>query len=454
MRSLRLRLLIGAVIGIGLALSLAGVVLVGIFDAHVRQRYVKELDDHLLQLVAMIEVDPAGAFRLKQELSEPEFRRPFSGHYWQVEREGQAILRSRSLWDETLTLRKEPPAIGVPRSYAVVGPAHGGLVVTERSIELPLPVEATLRIAVAGESSVVDRARRDFAGVVAISLLILGALLAAASWLQVGAGLAPLRALRAKLEAMRKGAAQRVEGDYPIEVVGLVHDLNHLIETQAAEAERARKNAAKLGHGLKTPLAVLAAEARALHDKGEATAAATIESEVDAMNVQVARAIAAARAIGPRTGLGTRTEIASVLERLVAVMKKLSGGAPIEWSVSVPHQLPPIRVDRRDIEDILGNLLDNARKWARSQVNVTAYQEAGNLVMVVDDDGPGIPVDRIDDVLIRGARLDRAVPGTGVGLSIVKDLVELNGGELMLSASAANGLQAIVKLPVTEKLSR
>jgi signal transduction histidine kinase len=331
---------------------------------------------------------------------------------------------------------------------------HSGLVVIERSIELPPPVAATLRIAVAGESNVIDRARRDFAGVAAVSLLILGALLVAASWLQVGAGLAPLRELRGRLESMHKGAAQRVEGDYPPEVVGLVHNLNRLIETQAAEAARARSNAAKLGHGLKTPLAVLAAEARALREKGEAAAAVTIENEVNAMNAHVARALAAARAIGPRTALGTRTEIASVLERLAPVMKKLSGGAPIDWSVSVPHPLPAIRVDRRDIEDILGNLLDNARKWARSQVNITAYQDGGNLVIVVDDDGPGIPVDRIDDVLIRGARLDRAVPGTGVGLSIVKDLVELNGGELRLSASAAHGLKATVKLPVAEMLSR
>jgi signal transduction histidine kinase len=454
MRSLRLRLLIGAVIGIGIALSLAGLVLVRIFDDHVRQRYVKELEDHLHQLVAMIQVGPAGTLKLKQELSEPEFHRPFSGHYWQVEREGQAILRSRSLWDEALRLRGGPPEPGAPRSYELVGPLHHELVVVERLIELPPPAAATLRVAVAGDSSVVDGARQDFAGVVGVSLLILGALLAAASWLQVGAGLAPLRGLRAKLEAMHRGATQRIEGDYPVEVVGLIHDLNRLIETQAAEAERARRNAANLGHGLKTPLAVLAAEARTLRETGAAAAAVSIENEVNAVNAHVARALASARAVGRRTPPGTRTEIASVLERLVPVMKKLPGGAAIDWSVSVSHQSPAVRVDQRDIEDMLGNLLDNARKWARSQVCLSAYQEGDNLVIVVDDDGPGIPADRIDDVLARGIRLDRSIPGTGVGLSIVKDLVELNLGDLKLSASPAGGLRAMVKLPIALAASR
>ena len=446
LRSLRLRLLVGAVIGIGIALSLAGLVLVGIFDAHVRQRYKKELDDHLLQLVAMIEIDAAGAAKLKQELSEPEFRRPLSGQYWQVERDGRAILRSRSLWDEKLSLRGDPPERGALRSYETVGPVQKNLLVVERLIDLPPPDTATLRMAVAGESSVVDSARRDFAGVVGVSLVVLGMLLAAASWLQVGAGLAPLQALRARLESMHKGAAQRVEGEYPIEVVGLVHDLNRLIETQAAEAERARSNAAKLGHGLKTPLAVLAAEARMLREKGEAAAADTIDSEVGAMNANVARALASARAIGPRTAIGTRTGIESVLDRLVPVMKKLPGSSALEWSVSVPRHMPAVRIDQRDIEDILGNLLDNARKWARSRVGITAYPESGNLVVVVDDDGPGIPADRIDDVLVRGVRLDRNVPGTGVGLTIVKDLVDLHAGGLEFASSPTGGLRVLVRL--------
>lgn len=450
MSSLRLRLLAGAVIGIAIALSLAGIVLVRIFDAHVRHRYVKELDDHLLQIVATLEAGGAGGLRLKQELSEPEFRRPFSGHYWQVMRDGEPVLRSRSLWDETLRLRTDPPTQSDVPSYEVAGPLHKRVVVVERVIELPPPVAAALRIAVAGESGVIDQARREFASVVGLSLLILGTLLSAASWLQVGAGLAPLHELRQRLEHMRTGAAERLEGNYPAEVVGLVCDLNRLIETQAAEAERVRRNAATLGHGLKTPLAVLAAEARALQAKGEGSVAEVIEGEVGAMNAQVARALASARAIGPRAQPGTRTDIAAVIDRLVTAMRKLSVDAPAAWSVSVSPGVPPVPIDRRDVEDMLGNLLDNARKWARSRVNVVVRVEEGNVVVVIFDDGPGIPPERMHEVLARGTRLDRTMPGTGVGLSIVKDLTELNGCKLTLVQGQSGGLQAELRLPSSD----
>ena len=448
MNSLRLRLLIGAVTGIAIALSLAGVALVGFFESHVRQRYVKELDDHLLQLVAMIETGADGGLRLKQELSEPEFRRPLSGSYWQVgPASGQPGLRSRSLWDETLMLAAPAAERGERRVYDTGGPGGRRLLVVERLIELPLPSAPVLRFSVAGESRIVDDARRDFAGVVWASLLALGLLLAAASWFQVGAGLAPLRSLRSRLDEMRKGAAARVEGRFPVEVVGLVDDLNRLIETQEAEAERGRKNAAKLGHGLKTPLAVLAAEARGLRERGEATAADAVENEIAAMDGQVARALASARAVGPRAAIGTRTDLRPVIDRLLSVMRKLPGGAALDWQVVLPQQLSPIRIDRRDLEDILGNVVDNARKWAKRTVRISARLEGGDVVVAIEDDGPGIPAGQTGDVLAGGVRLDRSVPGSGVGLSIVKDLTELHGGSVRLQPGKGGaGLCVIVTL--------
>ncbi|MGE0700757.1 MAG: ATP-binding protein, partial [Hyphomicrobiaceae bacterium] len=180
-------------------------------------------------------------------------------------------------------------------------------------------------------------------------------------------------------------------------------------------------------------------------------AAKVIEGEVGTMNAQVARSLASARAIGPRAQPGTRTDIAAVIDRLVAAMRKLSVDAPAAWSVSVPPDLPPVSIDRRDVEDMLGNLLDNARKWARSRVGVVVRLEEGKVVVVVDDDGPGIPAEQLDDVLARGTRLDRAKPGTGVGLSIVKDLTELNRGELTLSQGQSGGLRAELRLPSSNR---
>jgi hypothetical protein len=265
MSSLRVRLLIGALLGISAALAIAGLFLVAIFDAHVRKRYVKELDDHLLQLAAVIQVDEAGGATLKHDLSDPAFQRPLSGLYWQVSNSGRVVLRSRSLWDATLAVRiPAGPASFGKVMFLVLPPI---LILVERLLLLQRNSEHPLQLAVAGDRRVIDEARGDFARRVALSLAVLGALLAAASGLQISAGLAPLRALHRQLIGLRKGRAERLEGAYPREISALVEDLNGLLATQASEVARARTNAGKLGHGLKTPLAVLTAEARALRDR-------------------------------------------------------------------------------------------------------------------------------------------------------------------------------------------
>ena len=447
MRSLRLRLLLGAVVGVSAALAVAGIVLVALFQSHVRQRYVKELDDHLLQLAANVQVDAAGAVSLKHELSDPAFQRPLSGLYWQVMDGGRVVLGSRSLWDEVLPPSSSPAEAGRLQEREVIGPRKQRLIVVERLVLIRTNGEHSLQLAVAGGRDVVDQARGDFAKVVGISLVVLAALLAAASWVQVGAGLAPLEALRQQLHRLRQGRAERLEGAYPDELAGLVGDLNGLLATQAREVERARANAGKLGHGLKTPLAVLAAESRALRDKGEPAAAEVIEQEIEAMNAHVARALAAARAVGPRKAIGTRTALQPLVQRLIGVMKRLPRGDELEWSIAIASADIDAPIDHRDLEDLLGNLLDNARKWAKSRVLIGAVRDDGGVTLVVEDDGPGIPAGRIGDVVAHATRLDRSVPGTGIGLTIVHDLVELHGGSLELGRSPSGGARVTVRFP-------
>jgi signal transduction histidine kinase len=448
MRSIRLRLLLGAVVGVGIALAIAGVILVAVFEAHIRERYIKELDDHLLQLAAAIRIDPAGAITLKHDLSDPGFQRPLSGLYWQVADRGQAVLRSRSLWDEVLPAKANPPeSAGTLRVSEIAGPRHQPLIVVERLVLAGPAGDRSLLLTVAVERAAIDGPRREFARIVALSLTVLGVLLAAASWAQVGAGLAPLRRLRDQLNRLRRGEARRLEGEHPEELSGLVEDLNGLIEAQAAEAERARANAGKLGHGLKTPLALLAAEARALREKGEPDAAEAIEREVETMNARVAQTLAAARAVGPRTAIGTRNALEPVLQHLVSVMKRLPRGDQLDWSVAAVPPVAAVRVDRRDLDDLFGNLLDNARKWARSRVLVTARGCDGDVVVAIDDDGPGIPKEMMGEVLAGGVRLDRTVPGTGIGLGIAKDLAELHGGSVVVGESRWGGTRIGVRLP-------
>jgi len=447
MRSIRLRLLVGAIVGIIVALTLAGIVLVQSFDAHLRRHFIKDIEDHLVQLIGSIELDDTGKVVKRQDLSEPEFRRPFSGYYWQVA-QADHIVRSRSLWDSVLDLPGPAPEPGGARVGGTIGPDGKALILVERSVDPEAEAGKTVRVAVAVDPARVDGARRDFAGAVVLNLALLGLLLAIATWFQVGAGLAPLKSLAERLDAVRAGAAKRVEGDYPQEVEGLVGALNRLIDKQDEETERARGNAAKLGHGLKTPLAVLAAEARSLRERGQTQPAETIDDVVAAMNAHVVRSLASARAVGPRAALGTRTPVRPALEQLIAAMRRLSAQQSPTYSLVIEDRAAAVGVDRRDFDDILGNLLDNARKWATSRVVVTVAVDGARVAISIEDDGPGIPEDKLEEAVERGTRFDRTVPGTGVGLSIVKDLVELNGGELTLARAPAGGLRATIRLPV------
>ena len=450
MRSLRLRLLLGAVLGVSVALAIAGVFLVAIFGAHIHRRYVKELDDHLLQLAAAVQIDEAGGLTLRHDLSDPAFQRPLSGLYWQVMDAGRIALRSRSLWDSSLVLAAKPSAPGVLIESEIRGPSRQVLVLVERVVLLD---DRPLRLAVASDRKFVDEARGDFARVVALSLAVLGILLATASWLQVGAGLAPLRVLRDQLGRLRQGRTQRLEGLYPTELSGLVEDLNGLITTQAREVERARANAGKLGHGLKTPLAILGAEARALREKGDAASAEAIVHEIEVMNAQVARILAAVRAVGPRKAVGASTALMPLLERLVGVMKRLPRCAGLTWTLTAQGTNIEVPVDTRDLEDLFGSLLDNARKWAKSEVHIAATRTPDSTFVTVEDDGPGIPAERRCDVLSGGVRLDRTVPGTGIGLSIAKDLAELHGGTLELDECDLGGVRAAVRFPFRQTSS-
>ena len=171
------------------------------------------------------------------------------------------------------------------------------------------------------------------------------------------------------------------------------------------------------------------------------------------MNAHVARVLAAARAVGPRKAVGTRTPLEPLVQRLVGVMKRLPRGEELEWSISATPADIDAPIDRRDLEDLFGNLLDNARKWAKSRVLTSVNKNDGAIEVVVEDDGPGIPKERIGDVIARGTRLDRTVPGTGIGLAIVHDLVELHRGSLELSQSPSGGVRVTVRFPGCQTLA-
>jgi signal transduction histidine kinase len=263
---------------------------------------------------------------------------------------------------------------------------------------------------------------------------------------QVRAGLSSFGRLRRQLSGVRDGTGRRVEGAYPIEVQPLVNDLNSLLEHRERTVRRALAKAGDLAHGLKTPLAVLTQEADRAKAAGQHEMASTISLQVEKMRRQIEFHLAHARAAGSGDGPGARCPVLPSVEGLTRTLLRIYAARSLAIQVDVsPEHF--IRGQQEDLEEMLGNLLDNACKWAKSRVKIQSLQEDGAVVMTVDDDGSGLVEAMRDVVLQRGVRADEAAPGSGLGLAIVRDLVELYEGTFSLEDSPMGGLRARLRLP-------
>jgi signal transduction histidine kinase len=264
---------------------------------------------------------------------------------------------------------------------------------------------------------------------------------------QIRRGVSPFQKLRGRLAAVRDGSVTRIDGDYPAEVQPLVDDLNALLEHRERAVSGAVAKAGDLAHGLKTPLALLAHEADRADAAGQSELAAAIRQHAGRMQRQIDYHLAHARAAASGATLGTACSIADSAEGLARALRRLHATRGLTIHVDVePHA--SVRVQRQDLDEMLGNLLDNACKWAKSAVVVRAFPEAARMMIAVDDDGPGLAADMRAAVLQRGVRADEAAPGSGLGLAIVRDLAELYGGSIVLESSPLGGLRAGLRLPV------
>ena len=277
------------------------------------------------------------------------------------------------------------------------------------------------------------------AWIAAILLMIFG------FW-QVRSGLSPFNLLRVRLAAVRSGQDRRVEGRYPSEVQPLVDDLNALLDHREQMVTRAIAKAGDLAHGLKTPLAVLAQEAERAGAGGEKHVAAAISQQVERMRRQIDYHLAHARAAASGATSGARSSVTASAEGLSRTLLRLYAGRGIAIDDHVPAA-HTVRCQREDLDEMLGNLLDNACKWARSRVTITSVERDSVVSIAVDDDGPGLAASMRDVVLQRGVRADEAAPGSGLGLAIVRDLAELYGGSITLGESPIGGLRATLELP-------
>jgi signal transduction histidine kinase len=268
----------------------------------------------------------------------------------------------------------------------------------------------------------------------------------AGGFLYFRSGLSPVERLRERLSAVRNGSGRRVEGEYPTEVQPLVNDLNALLDHREQVVSRALSKAGDLAHGLKTPLAVLSHEAELAAAAGHADLAATIVQQVERMRRQVDYHLAQARAAASGAAPGASCSVSTSAEGLARTLLRLHADRGLAIHVSVPPG-HAVRGEREDLDEMLGNLLDNGCKWARTQVAVASSVAGESVVITVDDDGPGLDPSMRSVVLQRGVRADEAAPGSGLGLAIVRDLAELYGGSIALDSSPLGGLRARLRLP-------
>jgi signal transduction histidine kinase len=323
----------------------------------------------------------------------------------------------------------------------LIGPGDTKLRAVAREVRLP-GTDDSFRMVVTGPHAEIDGEVLEFGVQLAVALGALGIAFLVATVLQVRYGLHPLRALRAALQDVRRGAAPRLAGEYPVEVSPLAEELNEVLAHNEALIQRARVQAGNLAHGLKSPLTVLNQELTEIGgERGR-----ILRDQVALIGDQVERVLARIRAAGPLSAATGRASIPRVLQDLVFSLDLIhrERGIPIAVECPVDAAFPG---DAADLAEMLGNLMDNACKWARTRVQVTVASEVKRLVILIDDDGPGIAPEARAAALTRGARLDQAVPGSGLGLDIVRELAELYHGVLRLEDSPLGGLRARLELP-------
>ena len=448
--SLRLRLITGGIAAIVLALALAGLGLTLLFERHVGRTVSQDLDVHLKKLLADLDVNADGRLAVTGGPTDPRFLEPLSGLYWQISDDRGQTLRSRSLWDAALVLPKDEPAAGEVHRHVAVGPADAPVLIAERRIQIDINGRETpLTIAVAVDAAHVAAATTAFAADLAIALGLLGIVLAAATAVQVGLGLRPLDVLRRGITNIRVGRELRLAAGVPDEVRPLVDEVNALLTARAEEVERSRHRAADLAHGLKTPLAALAADADRLRSEGRPQIADGIDEVIGAMRRHVDRELARVRLRGNRYSEPYATALAPLVRSLVATLARTPEGARTAFEITIAD---PVMVpfERSDLAEALGNLLENATRHARHRVWIAAAADGREIS--VDDDGPGIPEAMRPTVLARGGRLDER-GSAGLGLAIVQDVVEAYGWTLKLDSSELGGLRATLQPTVNQALA-
>ncbi|MCM0032812.1 sensor histidine kinase [Sandarakinorhabdus limnophila] len=441
-RSLQRRMVLIAAVWITMLLGVGGLALVQVLDDTLTASFDEQLANNLNAMINAAELDEVGDVRLLRPLGDQRFAEPYSGLYWQVSGGGHAPFPSRSLWDRQLALPPGNQDCRTPCKFESTQFPSETLRVIARSVRLPGAAQPFL-FQVAQSSRDLDRQKARTRTVVGWSLGVLGIGLIVMVGLQSIYGLAPLRRVSKAIAAIRSGEARRVEAQFPVEVEPLVAEINELLAHGEAQSEAARRHAGNLAHALKTPMSVLIGEARGRDDP----LARTIEAQVQVMRRHVDHQLARARAAGRRAASTARTPVWPSLEAIARTVGRIHQGKVL-IDLAGDREVA-FRGEQQDLEEMLGNLIDNAALHGGGRVFITVEADADQVRVLVEDDGKGIAPDQRSRLFERGERLDTDKPGTGLGLAIVKDVAELYGGSVALDSSEdLGGLLVTLTLPL------
>ncbi|WP_380880000.1 ATP-binding protein [Sphingomonas sp. DBB INV C78] len=417
-----------------------GIALDRVLTSAITRNFDAQLEYVQTAMIASSEIGPDGEVRFNRPLADQRFLEPYSGLYYQISGRGYETFRSRSLWDRALTVKAQHSDDDI-HIYDSREFADEPLRILERDIRLP---GSTVRwhFQVAQGRTALDEQIATLRKTLVRAFALLGLGLIVASALQTAYGLWPLRKIRRGISQVRTGQIARIDDALPNEIAPMVEELNALLAHNEKQAEEARRHAGNLAHALKTPLTVIMNEATA----NSPDLQAAIIREATTMRRQVDHHLARARAVGRRGSAQSRSEVWPALKAVERAVSRLHRHVTVDLA---GVKDAAVRVEHQDLEEMVGNLIENAAKYGQGRVFVEVQRDGDDFVdILVEDDGPGIPETERRNLFVRGARLDTGKPGTGLGLAIVRDVVEIYGGTISLEESEdLGGLLVRLHLP-------
>ncbi|WP_374377563.1 sensor histidine kinase [Dongia sp.] len=438
-RSLKLRLMAAAAVWVLPVLALAGILLLWAFRTHLESQLDDQLAAYQRELLAAASIDAEGELVLAYIPADPRFSQVFSGWYWQAAVAGKVVRQSTSAGPGgTGGLQLLSDTQGI---VELNGPGSRELRIYRRDVNLP-GAKGGVSVLIAAPCDELEADMAQFTRHTIVIFTTLGLVFMVAVYLQVGFGLHPLTTLRREIAAIRNGRAERLTASVPAEVAPVVDEVNALIDHNRQLIERARNEAGNLAHALKNPLSIISHEIASLEPERREV----LEVQLQSVRGQVERILQRIRAAGPSAAGHARVDVSDLVDDLGFSLRTIYRDRQIDLSFEIDEGAA-FAGDRGDLVEILGNLCDNACKWARARVTVRAGRRDGRLAVAIEDDGPGIAPEARAAAMARGQRLDERMPGSGLGLDIVREIVALYRGRLSLGDSSLGGLKVELDLP-------